>query len=68
MLRRTGCLRLFCLTLTNMGNIIVMVAVIFFVAAIIVGSITDNTWKNVGITWGLLSIGIVLFGITLTFS
>lgn len=68
MLRRTGCPRLFCLTLTNMGNIIVMVAVIFFVAAIIVGSITDNTWKNVGITWGLLSIGIVLFGITLTFS
>lgn len=68
MLRRTGCLRLSYLTLTNMGNIIVMVAVIFFVAAIIVGSITDNTWKNVGITWGLLSIGIVLFGITLTFS
>ena len=43
-----------------------MVAAIFFVAAIIVGSITDNTWKNVSITWGLLSIGIVLFGITLT--
>lgn len=43
-----------------------MVAAVFFIAAIIVGSITDNTWKNVGITWGLLSIGIVLFGIALT--
>jgi hypothetical protein len=50
-----------------MSNIIVMVAVIFFVAAIIVGSIADNTWKNVGITWGFLSIGAILFGIALTF-
>jgi hypothetical protein len=37
------------------------------VAAIIVGSIADNTWKNVGITWGFLSIGAILFGIALTF-
>lgn len=66
MLKRTGSLRLSCLTLINMNNIIVMVAAVFFIAAIIVGSITDNTWKSVGITWGLLSIGIVLFIITLT--
>jgi hypothetical protein len=49
-----------------MENILITVAVIFFVAAVLVGSFTESTWKNTGITWALLSIGIILFGIILT--
>ena len=49
-----------------MNNMVLLVAVMFFVAAIIVGSVTDNTWKNAALTWGLLSVGSVLFGIVLT--
>lgn len=47
-------------------NILVILAAIFLVAAILVGSISENTWKNCGITWALLLIGAVLFGVTLT--
>lgn len=49
-----------------MGTILVLVAVTFFVAAIIVGSMTNNSWRNVGITYALLVIGIVFFSIALT--
>jgi hypothetical protein len=47
-------------------NILVILAAIFLVAAILVGSVTENTWKNCGITWALLLIGATLFGVTLT--
>ena len=47
-------------------NILVILAAVFLVAAILVGSISENTWKNCGITWALLLIGAILFGITLT--
>lgn len=47
-------------------NILVILAAIFLVAAILVGSISENTWKNCAITWALLSVGATLFGITLT--
>ena len=47
-------------------NILVILAAIFLVAAILVGSISENTWKNCGITWALLLIGATLFGTTLT--
>jgi hypothetical protein len=47
-------------------NILVILAAIFLVAAILMGSISENTWKNCGITWVLLFIGVILFGITLT--
>ena len=47
-------------------NILVILAAIFLVAAVLVGSISENTWKNCAITWALLSVGAALFGITLT--
>ena len=46
--------------------ILVILAAIFLVAAVLVGSISENTWRNVAITWALLSVGAILFGITLT--
>ena len=49
-----------------MNTIMVLVAIAFFVAAILVGAFTANTWKNTSITWALLSIGAVIFGIVLT--
>ena len=48
-----------------LGNILLIIAVIFFVAAIIIGSITSDSWKSTSITWGCLLIGITLFGILL---
>ena len=49
-----------------MNNILTLIAVAFFVAAIIVGTFTESTWRNTAITWALLSVGAVMFGITLT--
>lgn len=49
-----------------MVNVFMLVAVAIIVAAIIVAISTDNSWRNVGITWGLLAIGAVFFGIALT--
>ena len=47
-------------------NILVILAAIFLVAAVLVGSISENTWKNCGITWALLAVGALFFGLTLT--
>lgn len=49
-----------------MANVFMLIAIAIFVVTIIVAIFTDNSWRNVGITWGLLAIGIVFFGITLT--
>ena len=49
-----------------MSTITLTLAAIFLVAAILVGSFTENTWKNVGYTWALLAAGAFFFGITLT--
>jgi hypothetical protein len=49
-----------------MANVFVLIAVAIFVVTIIVAISTDNSWRNVGITWGLLTIGCVFFGIALT--
>lgn len=49
-----------------MANILVLVAAIFFVAAIIVAVTTDNSWKHTITTWVILGIGCVFFGIALT--
>ena len=49
-----------------MNIVMVILAAIFLVAAVLVGSISENTWKYCGITWALLIIGATLFGITLT--
>lgn len=48
-----------------MNTILLIIAVIFFVAAIIIGSITSDNWKSTGITWACLLIGIILFSIVL---
>ena len=49
-----------------MANVFMLVAGTIIIAAIIVAISTDNSWRNVGITWGLLAIGCVFFGIALT--
>lgn len=49
-----------------MEKILMLLAVAFFVAAIISGSITTNTWKNTALTWAFLVAGITVFGIVLT--
>ena len=49
-----------------MEKILMLLAVAFFVAAIIVGSVADNTWRNTGITWVLLAVGCVSMGILFT--
>ena len=48
-----------------MNTILLIIAVIFFVAAIIIGSVTSDSWKSTGITWVCLLIGRILFGIVL---
>lgn len=50
----------------DMNDILVIMAVIFFVAALSVGILSEDTWRNLGITWGLIAIGATLFGIALT--
>ena len=49
-----------------MANVFMLIAVAIIAAAIIVAISTDNSWRNVGITYGLLAIGSVFFGIALT--
>ena len=49
-----------------MANVFMLIAIAIFVVTIIVAISTDNSWRNVGITWGLLVIGAVIFGIALT--
>ena len=48
-----------------MNTILLIIAVIFLVAAIIIGSTTSDSWKSTGITWGCLIVGIVLFSVVL---
>jgi hypothetical protein len=48
-----------------MNVILLIIAVIFFVAAIIIGSVTPDSWKSTGITWVCLLIGIILFSVVL---
>ncbi len=48
-----------------MGGLILIIAVIFFVAAIIIGSTTSDSWKSTGYTWVCLLIGIILFSVVL---
>ena len=49
----------------QVGDILVIAAMIVFVAATYVGAKLENSWKNVAITYGLLVIGIVLFSLAL---
>lgn len=49
-----------------MNTIIMLIALALIVAAIITALITDNSWKSVGYTYGLLAVGATLFGIALT--
>ena len=53
-------------TIKIMGNILVLWAVTFYMAALLVGMFTNHSWKNVAIFWGLLAVGSVFFGIALT--
>lgn len=44
-----------------MSNILVLIAMAIFVIALIIGIKTPNTWKWTGITWGILTIGLIVF-------
>jgi hypothetical protein len=48
-----------------MNSVLVIVAVIIFIATIYVGITLENSWRNVAITYGLLVLGIVLFSLAL---
>jgi len=49
-----------------MNSIIILIAMAFFMAAIVVSILSENTWKNVGIVYALLAIGGAIFGFALT--
>jgi len=49
----------------QVGNILIIAAIIVFVVAIYAGAKLENSWRNVAITYGLLVIGIVLFSLAL---
>lgn len=49
----------------QVGNILVIAAMMIFVAVIYAGATLENSWRNVAITYGLLVIGIVLFSLAL---
>ena len=40
-----------------------LLAMAFSMGAVAYGSLSSNTWRNTAITWGLIAIGIVIFGI-----
>jgi hypothetical protein len=50
------------------GNILVIIAMVIFAVAIIIGSITPDTWKWTGITWSILMAGLIVFAIAMTIS
>ena len=49
-----------------MNVILVILAMAFCMIAIVCGATSEDSWKNTAITWALLIVGIVLFGIALT--
>ena len=49
-----------------MSSIFVLSAMIIWIGDIVYAQFTDNSWKTVGIVWGLLAIGCVFFGVGLT--
>lgn len=49
----------------QVGNILVIAAMIVFIAVIYTGATLENSWRNVAITYGLLVLGIVLFSLAL---
>ena len=52
----------------QVGNILIIIAMVIFIVAIIIGSTTPDTWKWTGITWGILMIGLIVFAIAMTIS
>lgn len=43
-----------------------LIAAALLVAAVVFGSVTNDSWKNVGKTWALLATGATVLGIILT--
>lgn len=52
----------------QVGNILIIIAMVIFTVAIIIGSTTPDTWKWTGITWGILMIGLIVFATAMTIS
>lgn len=50
-----------------MTNILVILAAIVWLISIVVSLVTDNSWKSVGLSWGILALGglflVIAFGI-----
>ena len=49
----------------QINNVLVIIAMIIFIVAIIIGSTAPNTWKWTGITWSILIVGIIVFAMTI---
>lgn len=49
-----------------MAQYLVITAMLIWMVGIAFACFTDNSWKNTGISWGLLVFGCVFFGIALT--
>lgn len=49
----------------QINNILVITAMIVFIAVIYAGGTLKDSWRNVAITYGLLVLGIVLFSLAL---
>jgi hypothetical protein len=48
-----------------MDTLMTLMAMAFSMSAVAFGSLSKNTWRNTAITWGLIAIGIVIFGINI---
>ena len=49
-----------------MANILVLCAVVIWMVTIAFASFSNHSWRNVGISWGLMALGAALFGTALT--
>lgn len=46
-------------------KLLMVIAAIFIIVSIASALITDDSWRSVGIVWGLLCIGIIFFALSL---
>ena len=49
-----------------MNNVMMITALILFVVTGTIGAVSENTWRNTAISWGLLTVGCIFFVIALT--
>ena len=52
----------------HLGDMLVIIAMVIFTIAVIIGSKTPDTWKWAGITWSILMVGLIVFATAMTIS